>query len=83
MKQATALYFQVVAVCPLQQKCTNPGCKVARSAKFYKVVLYILGSSLSNLDHVTFLTPRILRFLPDFGQYVQRWYKIIVPFQAT
>jgi hypothetical protein len=83
MKQVRAPYFQVVAICPLQQKCTDLGCKVARSAKFNKVVLYILGSSLSNLDHVTFLTPRILRFLPDFGQYVQGWFKIIVPVQAT
>jgi len=72
MKQATTAYFQVFTICPLQQKCTNPGNKVARTAKFYKIVRYIFGSSLSNVDYVTFLKPRILRFLPDFGKYVQR-----------
>lgn len=83
MKQATTVYFQVFIICPLQQKCTNSGCKVAQAAKFYTVVLYIFGSSLSNLDHFTFLTLRILRFLPDFGKYVQPWFKIIVLFQAA
>lgn len=78
MKQVTTAYFQVFTTCPLQQKYTNPGFKFARVAKFYIMVLYVFGSSLSNVDHVT-----ILRFLPDFGKYVQHWFKIIVPFQVT
>jgi hypothetical protein len=82
MKQATTASFQALTICTLQQKCTNPGCKVTRAAKFYKVVPHILGSSLSHLDNVTYLTPRIFRFLPDLGKYVQRWFRIIVPFKA-
>jgi hypothetical protein len=48
----------------IQQGCTNPGRLVAKITKFCTVAPNIFGSSVRK--HVTFLAPRILKWLLDF-----------------
>jgi hypothetical protein len=53
------------------QGCRNHGCQVAWVTKFYMPKPNVCGSSVRNLLHVTFLVSRILRWLLDFGKFVE------------
>ena len=52
---------------------TNPGRQVARSTKFYTAAPNMRGSSVRNLLHVTFLTPKILRRLLELWKSLGPW----------
>jgi hypothetical protein len=51
---------------------SNPVCKVTQATKFYTVALNVWGYWTWNLLHVILLTPRILRWIPDFLSYWTR-----------
>lgn len=50
----------------IYQGCTNPGRQVAVATDFYMVATNICGSSAWNLIFVTFLAPKIVRWLTPF-----------------
>ena len=53
------------------QGCTNPGRQVSVTITFCTVMPKICGSSVWNLLHVTILAPRILRWVQEFGKFLQ------------
>ena len=57
-----------------QQGCTNSGLHVARATEFRTLAANICGSSLRNVFHATFLTPKIFRWLLNiFENFVCPW----------
>jgi len=50
----------------MKQGCTNPGCQVTWTAKFFMVAPNICGSPLWNVLQVAFLALRILKWHLDF-----------------
>ena len=50
----------------LFQGCTNPVRQVTRAPKYFTMARNICGSSVRNLLFITFLAPRILRYILDF-----------------
>jgi hypothetical protein len=59
-----------VTFTPLLHKSPH---QVSRATKFCNVESNICGSSVWNLPHVTFLAPRILRWLLDFWKIRLPW----------
>lgn len=48
------------------------GCLISRATKFLKVVPYICVSSFWNLQHVTLLAPKMVRWFLDFWRICSR-----------
>ena len=59
-----AIYCFKTSIAIVQQACTNSRRQMARSTKLC-IVTSIFGSSVWNLPHVTFVAPRILKWLLD------------------
>ena len=63
------------------QRCTNPGCLVARTTKNYVVRCNVCGFSVWKLLHVSLLEQRILRWFLDFLKLVDL--RLIASYEVT